>query len=555
MFWDAVLSVSVHTGDSSSSSSMLSSSETTSSSSTSEHSLLSSSSSDAVAQIETSLYVTVYTMVITIPFMTFLGWMYTKTLEIPIPESDHEPAVGLEDGSDPGFCSPDASQEDSGLDLEDQLEGNSNVDSTSTQGGRVRSKSLSMAESEETKINESELDESKTPAGGQLVLENGQDHEDHMFSENHQSIHHLFTKVETVLEIHLAGMTKEDEDKIQRRTDALFHEYFEDNKHQRSGFRQAITEGKHYMDLRNKVRRAMELEIIVSHWIEVGDQAKADVAMLLAATRDTMTLFEARASEWFTNKHREIYISWPRDEEEEKSGFTKKQVKRRHFIGWAFTYAYCFAVAYYICIFGVTQGSAVTNSWLKTFFIGFIEDLLILLTFKLYLLIYAFPLAAPQHIQVERFSAMPSYATSVQVAHEFPALESSKLILDRSTINSSKIPSKFKVAFTHKDPPGSLRYYWNQLKRGIVKVLAGVILLAPLGLQELFIDVWSAIGLNFLILSLAYAYYTAIGYIGFYYLISCIIIAAFIFSICLTCFCLPKKVREKFCCMKKSRRF
>jgi len=255
-----------------------------------------------------------------------------------------------------------------------------------------------------------------------------------------------------------------------------------------------------YNEVRKNVLKTIELERTVAHLIENGDIVKANALVFRHIHRDTLTVIEARAVQWAVAEYAHHLGYDDLMPVEHGYRYSYKQVLIRHTIGWMLICLYCIAHAYWIFAFAVLQGEDTAKAWLQSFFIGFLEDLLLLVPLKLLVLIYLLPLAAPQKIHPERFKKLPQHSTSVQISAQYPNLDSSKLILQRKQVQSDNVPEGYWKAFGWHEVPNTLKYRLVWMKRGLLKLLLLFIIVSPSFIQELLAEGSSLFGFNMTLL-------------------------------------------------------
>jgi len=175
-----------------------------------------------------------------------------------------------------------------------------------------------------------------------------------------------------------------------------------------------------------------------------------------------------------------------------KPKYSYNNVMARHIIGWFLITGYAFIFAFYVCLFGVAHGPTLTNAWLESFFLGFIQDVFILCPLKFFIFFYVLPKLSKNEIDLVRLKHIQPYTPSVIVAERFPQLEASKLILNRAH-------NHIILDITLSDRMAKIVQY------GLM-VAFGFILLLPIYAQDRLWDGLIGVAFNFLTLQILLAY-------------------------------------------------
>jgi len=508
MFWDAILTVSINDPC-----------EDSGTSGATEPDTSSACSNEDV--IYFSLYVTVFAMALTLPFVFILELIYHHTLEIELPDKENpwkrteEEPVEIDKSTSNTI--PIVEEARDVLEQEDDM-------------------NMPMGSPEE---------DIKIPTESNM--------------QNPGNEAHLSQK----------GEYHTEEEEIERRVDAFISEYSADKKANKKkrlcgNLRVLLTKQNEEQDreeLRYIIKKSMKLENEVKDLVQRGKSAKAEALILEAAKRDSLGYLETQAIKYSAKAKSKIAV----DEEEEEQAkedeeykkwkaLTRQQVLRRHYIGWVVLVLYCLWNAYYTCIFGITYGARTTNSWLLSFLIGFFEDLAVLLPLKLFLLLSLFPKAAPKKIRVTRLKALPQYAPSIQLAEAHSNFQSSQLLLNRHDAASNKdlIPNDLVEIFKFDGELRTFKSYMVDAQRILLKFMILFVVVAPPITQELVVHTWASLGFNFLIVGIVSLFFRLVTWIGFAASITILVCGGLIFVFMLATL-LSKRLRRKVCCTRKSK--
>jgi len=319
-------------------------------------------------------------------------------------------------------------------------------------------------------------------------------------------------------------------------------------------------------EMMQRVITSQKIEDKVMERLESCQEFEADLIILNAVRRDCASYLEVRSKRYYTEARAEVIedandLEWEEveEEEEEDHGLSYRQVKIRHVLGWTFIALYNVISAFYVCLFGIRYGPEYSKTWLNGFFVGFFEDMFLMVPLKLILVFYVLPALYPSKLDIQKVRALPDYSPSVIVAKKFPNLPSSRLVLDRENQNTKTIKEQelFDKLFMKKTNCFYLMVL--SLLASIIRFAAFIILILPDWYQDLAIDTFLPMGFGyFLILLMNMSSAISIdepsafwAFVAICWIVSCTLGVLFILRKSI-----KKRVKEKFqkliSCAKKS---
>jgi len=282
-----------------------------------------------------------------------------------------------------------------------------------------------------------------------------------------------------------------------------------------------------YAKMRARVLEAEELWFNINQCIvEQKDSQQADELLLEAVRKDYSTSIEMNSA-FYINEAIKRESEGQKSIKNKKSGNAKAKLARkiaalvvaclqsgqsgssykgtlyRHIFGWVLISGINATLAYYIILFGLNNGPVLTNSWLKSFFIGFLQDLFLYIPIKLVLFYMLLPRINSKEIDMTRLRRLPGYAPSVLVAKRFPQLLASTLILQRTGTPDESVLQNFAVVLAWGT---SFRQNWKRVQKIALTLLFGCILLLPFGVQELAWEQAIPVATNYFILNVTLFY-------------------------------------------------
>jgi len=256
-------------------------------------------------------------------------------------------------------------------------------------------------------------------------------------------------------------------------------------------------------------QRAKAVDVLtndVAELLAANENAKADALLVAQVRKDYATRIENSAVRYISeaisadNEPEEEEGEQEEEEDEiedtdappKKPKYSYNNVMARHIIGWFLITGYAFIFAFYVCLFGVAHGPTLTNAWLESFFLGFIQDTFILCPLKFFTFFYVLPKLTNNHLDLKRLKNVPSYAPSVIVAERFPQLQASNLILNR--MNN---PIVLQISLSDR---------MTRVVQYLLILVFGFILLLPIYAQDRMWDGLIGVAFNFLTLQILLAY-------------------------------------------------
>jgi len=330
------------------------------------------------------------------------------------------------------------------------------------------------------------------------------------------------------------------EEELEERTKKLIKLY-QDEESKRTKvehvFKKKVNKDAVYVAMRSKALKSKRLGERVQGLLVRQLDHEADVVILQMAQRECQTRFEKKALAWYRKAKKEVIeakeelaiFDDDEEEEEEVKKYTINQVRLRHLIGWAFICTYSAMCAFYVCLFGINYGPAYARAWLRSFFIAFCQDLVLFLTLKLLLLYVFLPWLCFSKINPHRLKNLPSYAASTQVAHQFPDLPASQLIINRADPQEIlEQQEAFSKLFLDNR---TFKYRMFVVAASLIQVALYSIFLLPEDFQEVALDTMLPISFNYILIGLLKASIAfPSGPNVFWALLSCVLIMAVFFT-------------------------
>lgn len=205
-------------------------------------------------------------------------------------------------------------------------------------------------------------------------------------------------------------------------------------------------------DSRSKILKKLRVDIKLSLAIEdaledVESTRNKNLKLLEFARIATLTKFEQR-----------IYLKNSiefEDDELEPIHIVKK------IFGYVLITCYVLATSFYICLFGISNGTQMTRTWLVSFLVADVQDIFLFTPLKIYILFVYLPSLISKNVARTReglvkikhwYGKMVNENASVIVALNHPELEASSLVLEAFNHVGSKdeltVPNPVSVPAT-----------------------------------------------------------------------------------------------------------
>jgi len=170
-------------------------------------------------------------------------------------------------------------------------------------------------------------------------------------------------------------------------------------------------------------------------------------------------------------------------------------------IAWFLVIAFCLAVSIYIILFGIKHGAKTTNSWLLSFFLSLLQDILLYLPIKIMLRSYVFPALTKEYIY-HRHKRMQVYhdtmphipGPALRVAEKFRQLEASQIIITREAKSDDEILKVLDI-LSHKpvndqnNAKSTIKFSFKIVCLGLVALLLTPLIIFPSQFQDVIWDI------------------------------------------------------------------
>ncbi|GMI33160.1 hypothetical protein TrRE_jg4887, partial [Triparma retinervis] len=190
-----------------------------------------------------------------------------------------------------------------------------------------------------------------------------------------------------------------------------------------------------------KVSRDLKIAQAIEEDIELLNESNKELRLLEHARMMHLSLFEQK-----------IYLRNMLefdDDEMMKIHWAKKV------FGYAFVGLYLLATSFYICLFGITMGNDMTKSWLTSFLMADLTDILWFIPLKILLVNIYLPTLIGKHVSQSTstltktkhwYGSLVNENATVYVAQNHPELEASQLVIEAfaSAVESKKITQDTK---------------------------------------------------------------------------------------------------------------
>jgi len=170
---------------------------------------------------------------------------------------------------------------------------------------------------------------------------------------------------------------------------------------------------------------------------------------------------------------------------------------QKQYLGLFFVAGYSIFCAYYVCLFGIRFGSTYTNAWLKTFFLGFIQSLVVTRPVKIAVIFFLCLRIIPTKLDLDLIKNLPPYSAVAQIARKYPNFEISKILLDKEFYPPGYLELKEEQ---EEQEHKCIKCNAERVAFGFAMVLATALLVLPDDLQDLILEGGIVVGFNYILL-------------------------------------------------------